>query len=128
MQVRRAWVRRCCKTENQLCMQAGSLRETNYAQIEKELLAIVLGVQRFHQHTYGRKVVVDADHKPLETIFGKSLATAPRRLQKMFMRLQSYNLDIRYKKGSEMYLADTLSISSKSDLTTCTSSPLKCLP
>ena len=83
--------------------------ETNYAQIEKELLAIVLGVERFHQHTYGRKVVVDSDHKPLETIFGKSLATAPRRLQKMFMRLQSHDLDIRYKKGSEMYLADTLS-------------------
>ena len=83
--------------------------ETNYAQIEKELLAIVFGVERFHQYTYGRKVVMDSDHKLLETIFGKSLATAPRRIQKMFMRLQSYDLDIRYKKGSEMYLADTLS-------------------
>ena len=83
--------------------------ETNYAQIEKELLAIVFGVERFHQYTYGRKVVVDSDHKPLETIFGKPLATAPRRLQKMFMRLQRYDLDIHYKKGSEMYLADTLS-------------------
>ena len=83
--------------------------ETNYAQIEKELLAIVFGVERFHQYTYGRKVVVDSDHKPLETIFGKSLATAPRRLQKMFMRLESYDFDIRYKKGSEMNLADTLS-------------------
>ena len=83
--------------------------ETNHAQIEKELLAIVFGVEHFHQYTYGRKVVVDSDHKPLETIFGKSLATAPRRLQKMFMRLQSYDLDVRYKKGSEMYLADTLS-------------------
>ena len=52
---------------------------------------------------------MDSDHKPLEIIFGKSLATAPRRLQKMFMRLQRYDLDIHYKKGSEMYLADTLS-------------------
>ena len=55
--------------------------ETNYAQIEKELLAIVFGVERFHQYTYGRKVVVDSDHKPLETIFGKPLVSAPRRLQ-----------------------------------------------
>ena len=78
--------------------------EINYAQIEKELLVIVFGVERFHQYTYGRKVVVDSDHKPLETIFGKSIATAPRRLQKMFMRLQRYDLDIHYKKGSEMYL------------------------
>ena len=52
---------------------------------------------------------MDSDHKPLETIFGKPLATAPRRLQKMFMRLQLYDIDIQYKKGSEMYLADTLS-------------------
>ena len=42
---------------------------SNYAQIEKELLAIVLGVERSHQYTYGRKVIVDSDHKPLETIF-----------------------------------------------------------
>ena len=83
--------------------------ETNYAQIEKELLAIVFGAERFHQYTYGRKVIVDSDHKPLDTIFGKPLATAPRRLQKMFMRLQLYDIDIQYKKGSEMYLADTLS-------------------
>ena len=79
--------------------------ETNYAQIE-ELLAIVFGAERFHQCTYGRKVIVDSDHKSLETIFGKPLATAPRRLQKMFMRLQLYDIDIQYKKGSEMYLAD----------------------
>ena len=83
--------------------------ETYYAQIEKELLAIVFGVERFHQYTYGRRVAVDSDHKPLETTFGKPLASAPRRLQKMFMRLQRYDIDIQYKKGSEMYLADTLS-------------------
>ena len=83
--------------------------ETNYAQIEKELLAIVFGVERFHQYTYGRKVIVDSDHKPLETIFNKPLASAPRRLQKMFMRFQRYDINIQYKKGSEMYLADTLS-------------------
>ena len=82
--------------------------ETNYAQIEKELLAIVFGVERFHQYTYGRKVIVDSDHKPLETIFGKPLASAPRRLQKMFMRLQRYDINIQYKKGSEMYLATRL--------------------
>ena len=80
--------------------------ESNYAQIEKELLAIVFGVERFHQYTYGRKVIVDSDHKPSETIFGKPLATEPRRLQKTFMLLQLYDIAIRSKKGSEMYLAD----------------------
>ncbi|GAA6082355.1 uncharacterized protein K02A2.6-like, partial [Tachysurus ichikawai] len=42
--------------------------EKNYAQIEKELLAIVFSVKRFHQYAYGVKVNVQSNHKPLETI------------------------------------------------------------
>lgn len=40
----------------------------NYAQIEKELLAIVFSVNRFHQYVYGVKVNAQSDHKTLETI------------------------------------------------------------
>jgi hypothetical protein len=83
--------------------------ERNYAQIEKELLAIVFAAERFHQYTFGRPVCVDSDHKPLETIFAKPLVSAPRRLQRMLMRLQMYDLSVRYKRGTELYLADTLS-------------------
>ena len=83
--------------------------EKQYAQIEKELLAIVYGTERFHQYTYGRPVTVESDHKPLEVIHQKPLSAAPRRLQKMMMRLHLYDLTIVYKKGSEMLLADTLS-------------------
>ncbi len=83
--------------------------ERNYAQIEKELLAIVYGTERFHQYTYGRSVIVESDHKPLETLSRKPLSTAPRRLQKMMMVLQNYDVTIKYKKGTEMYVADTLS-------------------
>ena len=83
--------------------------EKQYAQIEKELLAIVYGTERFHQYTYGRPVTVESDHKPLEVIHQKPLSAAPRRLQKMIMRLHQYDLTIVYKKGSEMLLADTLS-------------------
>lgn len=42
--------------------------ERGYAQIEKECLAIVFGMEKFHQYTYGRPVNVQSDHKPLETI------------------------------------------------------------
>ena len=83
--------------------------EKQYAQIEKELLAIVYGTERFHQYTYGRPVTVESDHKPLEVIHQKPLSAAPRRLQKMMMRLHQYDLTIVYKKESEMLLADTLS-------------------
>ena len=83
--------------------------ERNYAQIEKELLAIVFATERFHQYTYGRSVIVESDHKPLEAILAKPLVAAPKRLQKMILRLQRYDLDVRYKKGRELCIADTLS-------------------
>ena len=83
--------------------------ETRYAQIEKELLAIVF---RFdvYIYIYGRDVVkVESDHQPLEMIMRKPLNDAPKRLQRMLLQLQKYSLNVGYKKGKEMYLADTLS-------------------
>ena len=59
--------------------------ETCYAQIEKELLAVVYGLEKFHTYTYGRSVAVQSDYKPLEMIFKKSLHKAPKRLQHMLM-------------------------------------------
>ena len=94
--------------------------ERNYSQIEKELLAQVFGVELNHQYIYGRKIVLWSDHKPLETICKKPLATAPKRLQRLLLRLQQYDVEIRYKPGPEMYLADTLS---RAYLPTTTRSP-----
>ena len=47
--------------------------EKHYAQIEKEMLAIVYGLSKFERYTLGRKVLVQSDHKPLEQIQLKSL-------------------------------------------------------
>ena len=66
----------------------------NYAQIEKELYAILFGCRRFHQYLYGREIQVYTDHKPLENISKKPLASAPPRLQRMLLQLQKYNLKI----------------------------------
>ncbi|VDI25347.1 Hypothetical predicted protein [Mytilus galloprovincialis] len=83
--------------------------EQNYAQIEKELLAVVFGMEKFHQYTYGRKVYVESDHKPLESLYKKPLYHAPKRLQRMFLRLQRYDIELKYKQGKYLYIADTLS-------------------
>ena len=84
--------------------------ETRYAQIEKELLAIVFACNKFDAYIYGREVInVESDHQPLEAIMKKPLNNAPNRLQRMLMQLQKYSLQVRYKKGTQMYLADTLS-------------------
>ena len=83
--------------------------ETRYASIEKEMLAVVFSMERFHQYTFGRFTNVVSDHKPLEMIVKKPLVKAPKRLQGMLLRLQSYDFDISYQQGKLMYLADTLS-------------------
>jgi hypothetical protein len=54
-------------------------------------------------------VVIQTDHKPLITIFKKPLHSAPKRLQRMLLKLQRFNLEFEYIKGSENHLADLLS-------------------
>ena len=83
--------------------------ETRYAQIEKEMLAIVFALERFNQYTFVRHVHIKSDHKPLEAILLKPLARAPRRLQLMMMRLQKYDFTVHYERGKNMHLADMLS-------------------
>ena len=51
-----------------------------FAQIEKELLAQVFGLEHNHQYVYGRNVILYTDHKLLVSISSKSLASAPKRL------------------------------------------------
>ena len=88
----------------------GSNLKDNCAQIEKECLAIVHAMTRWDQWLYGHHhIVVESDHKPLETIFKHPISHAPKRLQKMMLRLQRYTFTIVYRKGSTMWLADTLS-------------------
>ena len=83
--------------------------ESNYAQIEKEMLSIVHAVTKFHCYVFGRHCTVFNDHKPLEAIFKKPLNTAPMRLQRMLLKLQWYDINVQYQKGETMHLSDTLS-------------------
>ena len=83
--------------------------ERNWAQIEKEALSVLYGLERFDQYTYGRKVTIHNDHKPLEAILKKPLAMAPKRLQDIMMRWNRYDFDFVYVKGSNLTIAETLS-------------------
>jgi transposase InsO family protein len=83
--------------------------EIGYAMIEKELLAITFGVTRFHHYVYGRQVVVESDHKPIESIMKKPLASAPARTQRMLLKLQPYDIQVIHRPGKTIPVADTLS-------------------
>jgi hypothetical protein len=83
--------------------------EQRYANIEREMLAVVHACEQFHMYIYGKTFVVESDHKPLEMIHLKNLMSAPPRLQRMLLRLQGYDVTIRYKPGKMMLLSDGLS-------------------
>ena len=91
------------------CSRSMTAAEQRYAQIEKETLAIVFSLERFHQYVYGRKTHIYTDHKPIVAIFKKPFAKCPPRIQRFLLRLQPYSIEINYKKETEQVVVDTLS-------------------
>ena len=83
--------------------------ETRYANIERELLAIIFACQQFSTYLLGRSFIAESDHKPLEMIAMKNLTNAPPHLQRMLLELQRYDVTIKYRPGAQMQLANALS-------------------
>ena len=83
--------------------------ESCYANIEKECLSVCFGLEKFHTYIYGRHVLIENDHKPLEMIQHKPIHVAPPRLQQMLLHMQKYDYTIVYKPGKDMVLVDCLS-------------------
>ncbi|XP_063901524.1 uncharacterized protein K02A2.6-like [Zophobas morio] len=86
-----------------------SSNKQNWAQIEKEMYAIEFACKKFHYYTYGRHVIVNSDHKPLESIFKKGINQISARLQRMRLQLLKYEITVEYLQGSQMFVADYLS-------------------
>ena len=86
-----------------------SERESEYAPIEGEMLGVVYGIKKFHHYLYGRRFVVECDHKPLHHIHRKNLSLAPPRLRGMLRSVADYDFSIQHRPGKEMVLPDVLS-------------------
>lgn len=86
--------------------------ECNYAQIEKEALAIVFAIKKFHKYIWGHKFFLHTDHKPLLAIFnpmkGIPQHTASR-LQRWALVLMAYDFDIAFVRTQDFGHADVLS-------------------
>ncbi|XP_060110493.1 uncharacterized protein K02A2.6-like, partial [Heteronotia binoei] len=83
--------------------------ERNYAQIDKEALAIVAGVRKFHEYLYGRRFTIATDHKPLLGLLAPDRQT-PQILSQRVLRwnqfLNSYTYTLVHRAGKAMGHAD----------------------
>ena len=92
--------------------RALSVAEKNYAQIEREALAIVFGVRKFHQYLYGRVFKLYTDHKPLTSLLGPKSGIptlAAARMQRWALILSAYTYNIVYRKSQDNANADAMS-------------------
>ena len=99
--------------------------EKKYSQLEKEGLAIVFGVKKFHTYLYGHSFTIESDHQPLSYLFSEKKGVPPlasARIQRWALTLSAYNYTIRHKPGQSIGNADALSrlprpVSTSSDST-----------
>ena len=84
-----------------------SSKERNYSTIEKECLAVVWGIERFHLYLYGVPFVLQTDREPLKYI--NSAKFANERLMGWTMFLQRYTFRVEAIKASENVGAEYLS-------------------
>ena len=84
--------------------------ERNYQNLERECLATIWGMEKFHYFLYGKEFTLETDQKPLVSIYRKHMVEISPRIQRLIVRSFPYQpFDVQYKKGMEIPLADALS-------------------
>ncbi|CAB4020287.1 PREDICTED: uncharacterized protein K02A2.6-like, partial [Paramuricea clavata] len=101
-------------TEKPIAFASRTLTEAEkkYSQLDKEGLAMVFAVKKFHQFLYGRHFTIYTDHKPLLGIFSSERAIpqmASSRIQRWALTMSTYEYDVIFRPGKENSNADALS-------------------
>ena len=76
--------------------------------MDKEMLIGVFGLTNLHTYTYGRKVTVYNDPKPLVAVLKRPVRENPIRLQRMLCRIMGYDLVFKYIRGKDLLIANVL--------------------
>jgi len=81
--------------------------ERNYSTSHKECLAVIYGVRKFRMYIENSPFVVETDHQALKWLMSQKEPTG--RLARWALELQEFDMEIKYRKGSENQIADALS-------------------
>ena len=90
--------------------------ECNYSQLEKERLALIYGVRKFHNYLFGRTFTLFTDHKPLQSLLNESKpipCMASAHIKRWALTLALYEYTIKYKSGLANSNADELPATSQ---------------
>lgn len=86
--------------------------EQNYSQVDREALALVFGVSKFHQYLWGRPFTAVTDHKPLLGLLNSDRGVpsqASPRVTRWALTLSCYQFKLIYRPGRLLGNADGLS-------------------
>lgn len=82
-------------------------QEVNYTATERELLAILYGLEQYRAYVEGLKCYIVTDHASLQWFY--KLKNPTGRLNRWACRLSQFDFDIIHKKGKEHVIPDSLS-------------------
>lgn len=86
--------------------------EQNYAQIDREALAIMFGFSHFHKYLFGNKFTLVTDNKPVTHIFHPKSTLSKNtsaRLIRYASYISGYEFEVKFKRGCENKDVDYLS-------------------
>ena len=83
--------------------------ERNYQNLERECMAAIWGMEKFHFFLYGKEFLLQTDQKPLTAIFKKHLIDVSPRIQRIAIRAWTYIFTTEWIKGKDNQVANGLS-------------------
>ena len=72
----------------------------NYQNLERECLAMIWGMEKFHYFLYGKEFTLETDQKPLVLIYRKHMVEISPSIQRLIVRSFPYQpFEVQYRKG-----------------------------
>ena len=82
--------------------------EKNYQNLERECMAAVWGMEKFHYFLYVKHFILQTDQKPLVSIFWKQMIDVSPRIQWIVICAWQYQFKLQYISGKMNVIADAL--------------------